>query len=271
MKKLVCVMLIIISLFTLTSCGQKEGLLEEGVLKVAVSPDYAPYEFVDLSKTGNAKYVGSDVDLMKYIASQMGVELVIEEMAFDACLMAVQTQKVDVAISGFSWTPKRAENFAMSKSYFGEGDGEQQVLILKSNAEKFKALADLNKKEVKVGVQAGSIQEEYVDTQLPKATKQSITDLDLALSLLLSGTIDALAISEHVAEVRIASNNNLTIVNENFVKTEAGFVVVGKKGNNKLINEINTYIDEVVNQNLYATWIADAKALAISLGEELND
>lgn len=271
MKKLFSVLLVIIALVSLSSCKKVSGLLNEGVIKIATSPDYAPYEFVDINKTGIDKFVGSDIDLMKYIADKMGVKLEIEEMSFEACLMAVQTQKVDIAISGFSWTPKRALNFEMSKGYFGEGDGEQQLLILKSNAEKFKTLADLNKPEVKVGAQAGSIQEEYVDVQLPKANKNIITDLDVALSLLLNGTIDALAISEHAAEVRMSSNSNLTVVSENFVTTTAGFVVVGKKGNQKLIVEINGYIDEVVEKNLYSTWLANAKALAIELGQEIFD
>ena len=271
MKKLICILLMFIALVTLSSCKKVEGLIDKGVIKIATSPDYAPYEFINLSKTGMDKYVGSDVELMKYIADKMGVELVIEEMAFDACLMAVQTQKVDIAISGFSWTPKRSESFEMSKGYFGEGDGEQQLLILKQNVDKFKTLADLNKATVKVGAQAGSIQEEYVDVQLPNATKQTITDLDVALSLLLSGTIDAIAMSEHVAEVRIASNENLTIVNENFETIASGFVVVGKKGNKELIDKINGFIDEMLEKNLYTTWLADAKSLAIALGQNINE
>ena len=271
MKKLICVLVMFLVLTGLSGCKKTEGLIEEGVIKIATSPDYAPYEFVDISKSGMDKYLGSDIELMKYIAEQMGVKLVIEEMAFDACLMAVQTQKVDIAISGFSWTPKRSESFEMSKGYFGEGDGEQQLLILKKNADKFKSLADVNNSNVKVGAQAGSIQEEYVDVQLPKANKTTITDLDVALSLLLSGSLDAIAISEHVAEVRIASHDNLTVVKENFETIASGFVVVGKKGNTKLIDEINEYIDEVLNLDLYTTWLADAKAMAISLGQEINE
>jgi ABC-type amino acid transport substrate-binding protein len=271
MKKLFSIVLLIIALVSLTSCKKVDGLLEDGVLKVATSPDYAPYEFLDLNKTDMNQFVGSDVELMKYLAEKMGVKLEIHQMTFEACLMAVQAQEVDIAISGFSWTPKRANNFEMSIGYFGEGDGEQQLLILKSNAEKYQTLADLNKANVKVGAQAGSIQEEYVDVQLPKASKQVITDLDVALSLLLNGSIDALAISEHAAEVRVLNNNNLTVVSENFVTTTTGFVVVGKKGNKTLINQINSYIEEVTSQNLYAQWLNDAKALAAALGEELFD
>lgn len=271
MKKLISVFLLCIALFGLSSCKKQEGLLNEGVIKIATSPDYAPYEFVDISKTGIDKYVGSDIELMKYIANKMGVKLVIEDMAFDACLMALQTKKVDIAISGFSWTPKRAESFEMSKGYFGEGDGEQQLLILKENADKYKSLSDLNNSKVKVCAQAGSIQEEYVDVQLPKANKTTITDLGVALSLLLSGSVDAIAISEHVAEVRIASHDSLMVVAENFETITSGFVVVGKKGNTKLINEINEYLDEVLSSDLYNTWLNDAKELAISLGQKIDE
>lgn len=272
MKKLLVLFLLAISAVFLTSCkSNKEGLIKEGVLKVATSPDYAPYEFVDLSKTGQEKFLGSDVELMKFIAEKMGVKLEIVEMQFDAALMAVQTGNVDIAIEGLSWTPKRAQNFELSLGYYGSGDGDQQVLILKENLSKFPTLESLNKSTVKVGAQAGSIQEEYVDAQLPKAKKELITDLDVALSLLLNKKIDALAISSNAADVRISKNDNLTVVPENFVGEDGAFVVAARKGNKLLINQINEIIQEVLENNLYPQWLEEATRKAIELGEEINE
>jgi polar amino acid transport system substrate-binding protein len=268
-KKIIYLVLLMLTVVGLSGCKKSEGLFDEKYLIVATSPDYAPYEFVDLTKEGIDRYVGADVELMKYIANKLGVELQIQEMTFDTCLMAIQTNKVDLAISGFSWTPRRAESYEMSTGYFGQGDGEQQLLILSSNSDKFKTLADLNVRKVKVAAQSGSIQEEFVDVQLPNATKQVLTDLDLAVSLLLNGTIDAVAISEHVAEVRVANNNALAVVKENFVVDAAGFVAVAKKGNEQLINKINEIIAEILEQELYTKWLDDAKALAIQLGQEI--
>ncbi len=270
MKKLLILVLVVLSVL-LSACGSKEGLLKEGQIRIATSPDYAPYEFVDLNKTGNEKFLGSDIELMKFIAREMGVTLVIEEMSFESTLMAVQTGKVDLAISGFSWTPKRSQSFNMSIGYFGEGDGDQQVLILKENMDKFTNLQSLNDPKVKIVAQSGSIQEEFVDVQLPNATKQLVSDLDVALSLVLNKTVDALAISSNAAEVRMSNNDKLAVVSENFDVESHGFVAVAKKGNDELIDIINDIIQKSIDQNLYAGWLETAKAMASSLGEDINE
>lgn len=270
MKKVLILVLVVLSVL-LSACSSKEGLLKEGQITIATSPDYAPYEFVDLNKSGDEKYLGSDIELMRYIANELGLTLIIEEMTFEATLMAVQTSKVDLAISGFTWTPKRAQSFNMSDGYFGEGDGEQQVLILKENANKFSDLKSLNNSNVKIAAQSGSIQEEFVDVQLPNASKQLVSDLDIALSLLLNKTVDALAISSNAADVRINNNDKLTVVDENFDVESEGFVAVAKKGNDELIAQVNEIIKKVVDSGLYSQWLEEAKIQAANLGEEINE
>ncbi|MFA6627397.1 MAG: transporter substrate-binding domain-containing protein [Bacilli bacterium] len=266
MKKLFGFMLCCLTLVMAGGC-QKQN---DGILKVAVSPDYAPYEFMDLSKTGQAKYVGSDIELAQYIATQLNKTLQIEEMSFDACLMAIQTGAVDISISGFSWTPSRDENYELSISYLDGGEGEQQVIILKENASLYTSLDDLNNQQVKVGAQSATIQSELVDSQLPNATKELFTDFDLAVVALINGTIDGLAMAESVAEIRLSRNSELMVVPENFV-FQAGNVVVAKKGNTVLMEQINVIIVDVVEQGLYSQWLNAAKALAIQLGEEVFD
>ena len=95
-----------------------EQIKADGVLSVALSPDFAPMEFVDSSKSGQEQYVGFDVTLAKYIADTIGVSLQIEPMSFDACQTAVYTASVPMSISGYSWTEERAENYELSDYYY---------------------------------------------------------------------------------------------------------------------------------------------------------
>lgn len=264
MKKLFGLCLLLV--FVMVSGCEKQ----QDVLTVAISPDYAPYEFMDLSKTGQDKYVGSDVELAKYIADHLNKTLVIEEMSFDVCLMAVQSGTVDISISGFSWTPSRAENYELSNSYLDGGEGEQQVLILKDNETVYTSLASLNQASVKIGAQSATIQSELVESQLPNATLELFTDFDLAYNALINGLIDGLAIAESVADIRIATNPNVMVVNENFV-FQAGNVVVAKKGNTVLMEQINVIIADVVEQGLYSEWLSEAQELATALGQEVLD
>ena len=140
-KALAIIMAAAMAMTALTGCsGSKsklEAIKEAGVIKMATSPDFAPMEFVDLSKSGQDKYVGFDVSLAKFIAEEMGMELEIMPMSFDACQAAVSTGKVDMSISGFSYTPERAENYNLSDYYYaGENETEQTVIALKENAGK---------------------------------------------------------------------------------------------------------------------------------------
>ena len=55
----------------------------DGVLSVATSPDFAPYEFYALDENGNATLAGFDIALAQYLADFMGLECQITAMDFD--------------------------------------------------------------------------------------------------------------------------------------------------------------------------------------------
>ena len=156
MKKIIAwtlTALMILGMFAMTGCAKKAAK----TLTVAMSPDFAPMEFVDTSKTGQDQYVGFDVTLANFIASEMGLELVIKPMSFDACQAAVQSGTVDMSISGFSYTPTRAENFNLSDYYYaGDNETEQTIICLAENAGKWTKAEDFS--GLKVGAQVASLQ-----------------------------------------------------------------------------------------------------------------
>ena len=107
MKKTIIILLAAVLLLSVAGC-KKEA--KKTSLTVAISPDFAPMEFVDTSKTGQDQYVGFDITLANYLAQELGLTLEIKPMSFDACQTAVQLGSVDMSISGFSWTAEREEN-----------------------------------------------------------------------------------------------------------------------------------------------------------------
>ena len=113
-----------------------EQIKADGVLSVALSPDFAPMEFVDSVKSGQEQYVGFDVTLAKYIADYIGVELNVEPMSFDACQTAVYTASVPMSISGYSWTEERAENYELSDYYYAGNNETEQVILITAIATK---------------------------------------------------------------------------------------------------------------------------------------
>ena len=140
----------------------KVTTITEGKLTVAISPDFAPMEFVDPTKTGNDMYLGFDVTLANYIADSLGLELVIMPMDFSACQTAVYAGAVDMSISGYSWSEEREANYNLSDYYYaGENENEQVLITLKSNGDKFATAESLV--GAKVGAQNASLQQSLTE------------------------------------------------------------------------------------------------------------
>ena len=207
-----------------------EQIKADGVLSVALSPDFAPMEFVDSSKSGQEQYVGFDVTLAKYIADYIGVDLVIEPMSFDACQTAVYTASVPMSISGYSWTEERAENYELSDYYYaGDNETEQVILIKAGSADKYTTAEDFS--GVDVGAQNASLQMQPLTSQLPEANPVTIGDLGTGVLELQSGSIEALAVAQGNAEAIIASNPDLVICAWQFdvaAEYEANVIMITK-------------------------------------------
>ena len=236
---------------------------------VAVSPDFAPMEFVDMTKSGSDKYVGFDILLANYLAKEMGKTLVIKPMSFDACMAAVQTGNVDAAISGFSWTAERAEKFEISDYYIaGENETEQVLITTAANAGKWTTAESYN--GLKVGAQGGSLQELLVNEQLVTkgATLVKYEDINMAYTALMNGQIQALAVAKGNADALIATTADAT--DDAKKGAFAGFdffveekyknnVILVQKGNTELLADINEVLAKAMAADVYDTWYEASK------------
>ena len=225
----------------------------EGKLTVAVSPDFAPMEFVDPAKTGNDMYIGFDLTLANYIADELGLELVIMPMDFSACQTAVYTGAVDMSISGYSWTEEREANYNLSDYYYaGENENEQVLITLASNGDKFataEALAG-----AKVGAQNASLQQNLVEAQLPDSELIPFTDLGTAVLQLKSGDFDCVAVADGNGDAIIAKNPE--IAKSGFVfyvdPKETGNVILLQKDADDLTAVVNEILAE--SQQYWDAW-----------------
>lgn len=242
-----------------------EKIKAEGVLYVATSPDFAPMEFVDASKSGQDQYVGFDVTLAKYLAEYMGVELVIEPLSFDACQTAVYTGSVPMSISGYSWTDERAENYELSDEYIaGENETEQVILINAADAETYTTAEDFA--GLDVGAQIASLQMSLLTEQIPDANPITIGDINTGILELKSGNIVGLAVAKGNGESIMASNPDLVICDWQFdVSNESeNNVIMITKGETELLELVNEALAQAKAEGLYGPWYEEAKALALS-------
>lgn len=240
-----------------------EKVQEAGVLKVSVSPDFAPYEFQDPSKSGQDVYVGADVEMIRYIAKELGVECEIVAMDFDTCLAAVTQNKVDCSINGYYPSEERRKTVDFTDPYFD--DSKQVVVIKKENMDKFKTAADF--KGETVAAQNGSAQDTIVKEDLSDAKEQLISKVTDGVQMVKSGKAAGVVLQNVVAESVVASDSSLAIAEPTFVYDEAELVVAVKKGETELLDKMNEIIKKINDEKLYDQWLVDAQELASSITE----
>ena len=274
MKKLFCAALAAAMLMaTMSGCGSSqnrlEKILESGKLVLATSPDFAPLEFEDLS-SGEAQYVGSDIELAKYIAEKLGVELEISAMDFSAVQAAIPSGQADIAISGFARTEERAQNLELSTPFNITEDGGQTVLVAKGQGANYTAAEDFS--GLQIGAQNGSLQYNLVSSQLPDDVEIfPVGSLNDGVLMLETGKIDALASDLSNAELLLESHDGIETTDFMFEYSSEGNVAAVKKGETELIEAVNEIIEEVNELGLYEQWKDEATELAKSLGLEVNE
>ena len=274
MKKLFCAALAAAMLMaTMSGCGSSqnrlEKILESGKLVLATSPDFAPLEFEDLS-SGEAQYVGSDIELAKYIAEKLGVELEISAMDFSAVQAAIPSGQADIAISGFAKTEERAQNMELSTPFNITEDGGQTVLVAKGEGANYTAAEDFS--GLQIGAQNGSLQYNLVSEQLPEDVEiVPVGSLNDGVLMLETGKIDALASDLSNAELLLESHDGIETTDFMFEYSSEGNVAAVKKGETELIEAVNEIIEEVNELGLYEQWKDEATELAKSLGLEVNE
>lgn len=235
--------------------------ITEGKLTVAISPDFAPMEFVDPTKIGQDMYVGFDVILAHYIADELGLELVIMPLDFSASQTAVYTGAVDISISGYSWTEDRAEKYNMSDYYYaGDNEDEQVLITLKANEGKFDTAEKLT--GAKVGAQNASLQQSLVEAQLPDSDLVLFTDLGTAVLQLKNGDFDFICVAGGNADAIMASNPEVALAGFSFYvdPKETGNVVLLQKGADDLTEVINQILAQ--SESYWGDWYDIAQSIS---------
>lgn len=280
MKKLFALLLVLLlGMAALVGCGggdaEAEGdgegevvgdtslqdILDKGEITCAISPDYAPYEYLDLM-TGEVK--GSDIVLAQYIADALGVELKIEQMSFESCLAAVEGGSVDISTSCLSWTPDRADVMNLSSYYNMDSAHAQTVMVLKEDVDKYESMEDFA--GLKVAAQNGTTQWTITNEQIPDVEAVAISQMNDGLLMLLEGKVDGMTTPVDVAQSYIENYDELAIVDFYFNFEEMGNVVATKKGNDALLEKINEIVEQLEADGLYAQWLEEATEEAKSQG-----
>ncbi|MBM6684626.1 basic amino acid ABC transporter substrate-binding protein [Faecalicatena contorta] len=257
MKKVLSMLLVAVCTMGLAACGgSSEGGSEDSgddTLVMATNAEFPPYEYHE-----GDEVVGIDVDIASAIAEELGMELKVEDMAFDSIIPAVTSGKADIGAAGMTVTPDREESVAFTDTYAHA----TQVIIVKEDSD-ITGPDDLVGKTI--GVQLGTTGDLYA-TDIEDATVEQYNKGFEAVQALTQDKIDAVIIDGEPAKEFVAESEGLKILDEAF--TEEDYAIAVAKDNTELVDKINDALatlkesgklDEIIAKYISADSEADAE------------
>ena len=217
-----------------------------------------PYEFYAIGEDGKPQLAGFDMSLAQYIADYLGLKLEVVTVDFDGVLSELQTKSVDLGMAGLSPDPKREGIMDFSDIYY---TGGQSLVTVKDNADKFNSFEAINKSDVSVGAQTGSIQLDLANTNSPDADIVSLPKVTDIISELLAGKLDAAYIETDVAKSYQQNYPELEIVMDVPYESKGSAIGVSK-GNESLMAGVNEAIAQAIEDGSMEKFIADANEQA---------
>ena len=214
---------------------------------MATNAEFEPWEFHD-----GDQIVGIDPEIAAAIAEKLGMELEIEDMAFDSIIPAVTSGKADFGAAGMTVTEDRLQSVDFTDTYAESA----QVIIVKEDSD-ITGSADLEGKVV--GVQLGTTGDILASEMVGDENVERYNKGFEAVQALMQGKIDAVVIDSAPATVFVEQGEGLVLCDEKMSQEE--YAIAVKKGNTELLEKINTAlnelkedgtIDEIVNKYIPA-------------------
>ena len=278
-KRITALVLALVFALALTACGggskaeqpanRLEAIKARGYIEVCTEPYFAPYEFIDSSKQGDEQYVGMDIEIAKYIAEKLGVELRLVPLEFSAVLASVTEGKYDLAISALAYSPARAESMNLSKGYrFDENETSNYgFLVREEDADKYPTAESFA--DAVLVTQSGSVQEGFVNDQISKYKDfKLVSSMTDGFLMVAEGKADACACDINNGQLYADANGGLAIAPFRFVVDEStqGTRVGIPKGEDELTAFIDQCIDELRAEGTIDKWYDEYSDYARTLG-----
>ncbi|UPO75941.1 basic amino acid ABC transporter substrate-binding protein [Arthrobacter sp. Helios] len=215
------------------------NLVSEGTLTVCSDIPYPPFEYEE-----NGEYVGFDMDLIKEIASGMGLETSIQDVGFDGLQggTVLAAGQCDVGASAMTITEERQKNLAFSDPYY---DSLQSILVPEGSD--ISSIEDLAGKNV--GVQQGTTGEAYARENAPDAEIISYPSDAELFPALQSGRVDAV-LQDLPVNLGHTQEGAFTIAAKFETDESYGFAMK-KQGSEALVTAINEQLDALRENGKY--------------------
>ena len=226
------------------SGNRLEAVREAGKLVIGISADYAPFAFSVEEDDGAISYQGSDVELGKYIAEQLGVEAEFQEMEMEECLKAAKEGTVDLVLLGMLPEESRLAYVDFTDPYYQPG--RQVFLVKKAQRNEYKELEDFA--GATVAAQYGTLQAQLVTEQLSKSYMELVDTISEGIEMVNTGRADALALDAQVTDDILDEYSSLALAAAEMEYEQEGVVGGVVEREPELLEAVNQVIDEVVEE-----------------------
>ena len=206
--------------------------VEPGKLIMSTNAAFPPYEMT----TDSGEFEGIDIETAQAIADKLGLELQIDDMDFDAALLAVQQGKSDMVMAGVTVTDERQNVMDFTDSY---ATGIQSIIVKEDSD--IASVDDLAGK--KIGTQRGTTGYLYCSDDFGAENVVAYDDGLTAVQMLNNGQVDCVVIDNAPAKEFIAANPGLKLLDTAYV--EESYAIGIGKGNTELKDAINTALEEL--------------------------
>lgn len=233
----------------------------DGVLTVAISPDFAPYEFYAIGQDGEPELAGFEISMAERIADEMGLELDLVPMSFDGVLAEIANGTVDIGIAGLGYTEDRAEVMDFSDPY---NFVKQTFVCRKEDQDKFRDVDAVNNSDVLVAVQTGSTQQEVASNTIPDADILLLNKATDMVAELMDGKVDGALMNDNAAGIFVINYPDLVIsFNIPYEKMDnSGDRIAIPKGHDDMKEAVNAVIAKVTEDGSMDEYKKEAYELA---------
>ena len=208
-----------------------------GKLTMSTNAAVPPYEMT----ADDGSFEGIDVEVAEAIADKLGLELQIDDMDFDAALLAAQNGKSDMVMAGVTVTEERQTVMDFSNTY---ATGIQVVIVPEDSD--IASIEDMTGKMI--GVQRGTTGDLYCSASVEDGGfgEENVTPYDnglTAVQALQNGQVDCVVIDNAPAQEFVKANPGLKILDTEYANEDYAIGVA--KGNTQLLDAINGALEEL--------------------------
>ena len=203
-----------------------------GKLTMSTNAAFPPYEMT----ADDGSFEGIDIDVAAAIADKLGLELQVDDMDFDAALLAAQNGKSDMVMAGVTVTDERQKVMDFSDTY---AEGIQSIIVPEDSD--IASVDDLAGKTI--GTQRGTTGYIYCTDDFGEDSVVAYDNGLTAVQALNNGQVDAVVIDNAPAKEFVAANTGLKILDTAYAQEDYAIGVA--KGNTALLDAINGALEEL--------------------------